>query len=731
MQRYAAVSLLVVILFSSPGPATAQDASLEALLKAIAAGDEAAVTALLDGEASVTAAAPDGVTPLHAAAYAGSAPITTLLLERGADVNAKATGDVTPLHIAGERCSDTVIPLLLEAGAEVEAANGEGATALHMAAMQGCSKAVPQLIEAGATVGATAMHDLTPLHVAAQSWNEKTVTALLDAGAAISAATKEGYSPLHLAILQKKWKTVDVLVERGASVDAQDAKGETPVHLIIKASYETDRAKTMIGKSGALDLATKNGVTAVYIAAAKGESELLALLLEKGADPNLKDSDGVPPLAAARFEGNTSSVKLLEAAGAVDAEAFFYLYNAAMQGSVGKLRKALAMPSAKDAKTRTAPGGVTPLHAAANAGSELCVVELLDAGWAVDVQDDNGNTALHMAVVERNDDVYRILRAAGASNNVANTTGTTPLQYAEQLGIAEVLTKTSLTPALIAAAEAGDQGPIDAFLDGGGDADAHDYFRGLLFVALKHGKMDLAAHLAARGASLDFAPPGGEPVLVGAVRGRNRLALDWLMAGGAKLHVTGRLSAEPLHFAAATPWKAGVEVLLDAGVDPNIEVASWGLTPLHYAVLGGDIEIVRLLLDKGADPTKSAKPQGTPLHWATKEGRVEIARLLIERGASVNAAVDEYGDTPLHEAASGVCVVSGLYSPWHDVDEETSRKNKPAMVQLLIDSGAKLDPLTNYGATPLDNAGDPEVIKILEAAGATSPLKDARERRSP
>jgi ankyrin repeat protein len=729
MMRYTCVSLLCMILCLSAPRGFAQDASLDTLLKAITEGDEAKVKTLLEGGSSPTAAAGDGVTPLHAAAYAGSKPITDLLLERGADVNAKASGDIRPLHIAAERCSDRVIPTLLEAGATLEAVNGEGATALHMAAMAGCMKAVPQLIAAGAKVTAAAMNDLTPLHVAVQSWNEKTITALLDAGAVIDAVTTDGYTPLHVAVMREKWKAVDLLLERGADVDLQDGQGETPLHLILKADFQKDRATKMIEKTRAPNRVTKNGVTAVYIAAAQGAGDLLSLLLAKGADPNLKDSDGIPPLAVARFEGRSRAVEVLEAAGAVDADAFFYLYNAALQGRADKLRKALKMEGAKDAVTRTAAGGVTPLHAAAHAGCEWCIIELLEAGWAVDAKDGSDNTPLHMAVVRKERDACRILVAAGASLAIANKDKTTPLQYAEQLGIGDVLTKQSLTPALIAAAEAGEQGPIDAFLDAGGDPQAHDYRRTLLYYILKFGHMDLAEHLRSRGADLDFAAPATEPYLHMALRSKNRVAVDWLLTGGANLHSMGRLGARPLHVAVAVPWREGVEVLLQAGADVNEQVGPHGVGVLHYAVLGGDVGVVGLLLGKGADPTLNVKPEGTPLHWAGQEGKVDIARLLIDAGADVNAAVEEYAGTPLHEAASTLCSVPESWGPWHPVDEEAFCKGKPAVVALLLERGASHSPLTNYGATPLDNAGDPEVIRLLEAVGAASPLRDKRNKK--
>ena len=78
------------------------------------------------------------------------------------------------------------------------------------------------------------------------------------------------------------------------------------------------------------------------------------------------------------------------------------------------------------------------------------------------------------------------------------------------------------------------------------------------------------------------------------------------------------------------------EILLDAGAD--IERQHFlGNTALHYAVLGGQLEMTALLLERGADPNRISRKFSddgiTPLALAEQRNHTEVAQLLRDRGA--------------------------------------------------------------------------------------------------
>lgn len=116
-----------------------------------------------------------------------------------------------------------------------------------------------------------------------------------------------------------------------------------------------------------------------------------------------------------------------------------------------------------------------------------------------------------------------------------------------------------------------------------------------------------------------------------------------------------------------------------------------GWTPLHWAVINGRVEIVRMLIEARADlDVKDIWGRG-PLHYATMNGNLKIIGALIEARAILNIQ-DEWGYTPLHKA-----IMNG--------EIET--------VRMLIDAGAKKDIQDYIGRLPYDLARSEEMQTIL------------------
>ena len=91
--------------------------------------------------------------------------------------------------------------------------------------------------------------------------------------------------------------------------------------------------------------------------------------------------------------------------------------------------------------------------------------------------------------------------------------------------------------------------------------------------------------------------------------------------------------------------------LIDKGGDVNARNQD-GITPLHWAIAKGDVEIVRVLLASGADINVTDAEGITPLHWVAYKGYEVIVKVLVIAGADIKAT-DNNGSTVLDYAAQG------------------------------------------------------------------------------
>jgi ankyrin repeat protein len=155
-----------------------------------------------------------------------------------------------------------------------------------------------------------------------------------------------------------------------------------------------------------------DGVTPLHVAARKGYVEIAKLLLEHGADPNIKDLHGWTPLHDAAYWGNVEVARLLLQHG--------------------------ADPNVKGKR------GETPLILAISGDSQAhadVAKLLLEHGADPNVRDKLGNnsTALHRAIVGRRKDMVRLLLEKGADPNAKDDYGDTPLHTAVVIGDPEIV----------------------------------------------------------------------------------------------------------------------------------------------------------------------------------------------------------------------------------------------------------------------------------------------------
>lgn len=133
----------------------------------------------------------------------------------------------------------------------------------------------------------------------------------------INSKGSRGWTPLMAAVRGGNNDIVALLITLGADVHFQDAAGDTP---LIRAAYYNKPLvlQTLLNAGADVNVQNKRGVTALMIATRNGQqfNDILKLLLEKNANPNLLDKDGNTALLDAAQLWNVEAVKLLADAGA-------------------------------------------------------------------------------------------------------------------------------------------------------------------------------------------------------------------------------------------------------------------------------------------------------------------------------------------------------------------------------------------------------------------------------
>ncbi|HXO73166.1 MAG TPA: ankyrin repeat domain-containing protein [Bradyrhizobium sp.] len=188
--------------------------------------------------------------------------------------------------------------------------------------------------------------------------------------------------------------------------------------------------------------------------------------------------------------------------------------------------------------------------------------------------------------------------------------------------------------------------------------------------------------------------------------------------------------AAALHLAVLRNQHAAIRLLIERGADLNRREFPDNAAPLHFAALHGDMETIRLLVEAGADVDGNGDDHGVGvLGWATCFGdvREEVAAYLLDHGAKLNLwtaiALDRADDLRAMIAADRSLLTARMTRNEHRRTplHHAVRKNRPRIVQLLLELGADPNARDATGATALTTASevgaDPGIVAALSRAG--------------
>ncbi|TRY99671.1 hypothetical protein DNTS_027992 [Danionella cerebrum] len=310
--------------------------------------------------------------------------------------------------------------------------------------------------------------------------------------------------------------------------------------------------------------------------------------------------------------------------------------------------------------------GASPLHyASANGNFRIIRLIVQTIGHLeLNVKDEEGNTPLHWAVQKDQPGSCSLLLSLGADPNVLNNSQQAPIHLAVSLGKHFVLEQ---------------------------------------LVTHKQTDVNLEGDL------------GNTPVILAAALD-NYEALDILYKHGARFCRQNNLGHFPIHSAAFSGAKKSMEVILLKGKEAGLSIETHinfvdksYSSPLHLAVRGGNLDIIKLCIAYGAKIDQQQCDRSTALHFACSQGATEVVKVMLSAYHKVSDLInitDGANQTPLHKAV--------IFDHFE-------------LSEYLISQGADIDFVDCKGHSPLllaTSCGAWKTVNLLLSHGADLKKKD-------
>ncbi|MCE2993293.1 MAG: ankyrin repeat domain-containing protein, partial [Candidatus Jidaibacter sp.] len=351
------------------------------------------------------------------------------------------------------------------------------------------------------------------------------------------------------------------------------------------ANGQIDDVKMSLAKGADVNAVNHSGQSPLHLAAENGNEKVVELLIGKGANVNAVDKDGWSPLHLAAENAHEKVVKLLCAHGA----------NPCLANTFGATPLNPATENqALQSYLKEYQTNWNKLFDGAKSGNKQDVQEALNAGVNVNAVNNDGHSALHWAADSGNMAIVKLLiKEAAAVNavdkavNAVDKYGDTPLHWAIRANHTAV---------------------VELLIETGAKVNAVDkYGSSPLHLAALNGNEKVVELLCTHGAN---------PFLQNS---KSKTALDLAQKHTAvQKHLEKyQTNWNKLFDGAKSGNQQAVQEALNAGVNVNA-VDNDGCSPLYWAAIDGNMQIVKLLCAHGANPLLENSDGDTALDLATE-----------------------------------------------------------------------------------------------------------------
>ena len=281
----------------------------------------------------------------------------------------------------------------------------------------------------------------------------------------VNQADAYGKTPLHIACMHKQSDVVSSLINAGADVDALDGNARTPLHHAMEILIPSQSTSRTLDQ-WKWDIKVENRMQdAIKISFNDTESvhfkKIVTLLIDAGADPNMRNSHGFTPLHfASMFWWKDLASLLVKAGGNLNVmdicdadlqdlddrfedirkDSSGYTFNdphgMQYRPNMNRTPLILATMSMTHAKLEIEAAYVST---EVTGRIKQMLSFLIDEGADVNIPDSTGRTALHNASIKGDDKIVKCLIDAGANVGAQDCDGMNALHYASQHGHKKII----------------------------------------------------------------------------------------------------------------------------------------------------------------------------------------------------------------------------------------------------------------------------------------------------
>ncbi|KAI1750030.1 ankyrin repeat-containing domain protein [Xylaria castorea] len=290
---------------------------------------------------------------------------------------------------------------------------------------------------------------MTSLQIAAGFGDEGLIRCLLQDGHNPNVVEASFCAPLRSAVCWGSSSAVEALLDHGACIELACRNGETALHAAVRRD-STEMLELLLRRGGDSNYKSSRGETLLFYAMSAKSIETARVLLRNKANPNIPDDFGVTPLFQCIVDQHNSFIDLLLENGA-DPNAMVKMKQTSSVISPGSVttsngnnsnnvlvRTTTVVPVPLGPQSEEAEITHSPIYWAVLQGYETPLQSLLSACESITWEDlsHNGESLLHYAVRLHTDRIFRILLERGPEKLrcSTNSDGETPLHTAAVVG---------------------------------------------------------------------------------------------------------------------------------------------------------------------------------------------------------------------------------------------------------------------------------------------------------